>query len=682
MQYGLRYDMIDQYLPWRSFVADCLRGWTWPFWNPYQHWGYYFSADPQSGAWYPLNWLYALAGGYTVYFNQFDFTLHVILGGLGMFRLARHLSGDARAALIIAITYMLSGFFTGNAQHLTYVISGAWVPIVFHQYLLLWRRPGWPHAIRFALAFFMLLSGGYPAFTIIVAYCLAFMFLSGLWSRRHARNGISAYLRGHAFAALAVCLLGAFVITSVLTSLGYVMRGTAIPLEDAVFNPFSPRCMWSWLYPLWSAREPAYFDTDISMSNLYFGIFGLALFISSILTKPDRRQVFMLLAGLFFLLVSFGGYTPVRGWLYAYVPFMDLFRFPSIFRLFALIPFLLVASVFLSRLLNGNRQARRWFDLAVGLIGLSGVCAIAYTRAQGIGLEGTGGLFAYVNNLAPLQAIQVQALVTVVLAFAWLALRGRIKQVYRPLLVFVMLDLVIAAQLNGPLTVYDRYRTAHIDGIMDGLPDNFPNPGNRPSAEWGDSRSLASPFWRNLSLLRREPGHDGFNSFRMSGYGQLIEEPLLMEKYLSAPLAYLSTSHSFYSDTIYDHGHIARDSSHLYFMAEDSLSVPDPGGGRGQVEVAVFRPGDITLETKTTGQVFLTLKQHFHPGWQVLIDGTEARVWKTNYLFMTIQVPEGSHRITYSFTAPFIKASFIISFASILLCLAVLALAGRRSHSG
>src|SRR5690349_17871769 len=86
----LKWDMLDQYFPWRYFVSECLRGGILPFWNPYESWGYSILADPQSGVWYPVTWIISLLHGYDLYASQLDFVLHITLAGFGMFALIRH----------------------------------------------------------------------------------------------------------------------------------------------------------------------------------------------------------------------------------------------------------------------------------------------------------------------------------------------------------------------------------------------------------------------------------------------------------------------------------------------------------------------------------------------------------------------------------------------------------------
>src|SRR3972149_5755237 len=128
MQYSMKWDMIDQFYPWRFFIGECLQNSILPLWNPYQCLGYPIHADPQSGAWYPFVWIIGLLSRYGLYSNQLEFVLHVFLAGVGMYKLANGLKLPNKVALLMAMSYLCSGFFVGNAQHFTFIISSAWVP--------------------------------------------------------------------------------------------------------------------------------------------------------------------------------------------------------------------------------------------------------------------------------------------------------------------------------------------------------------------------------------------------------------------------------------------------------------------------------------------------------------------------------------------------------------------------
>jgi len=77
----------------------------------------------------------------------------------------------------MGVSYMLSGFFIGNAQHFMWIISGTWLPFILGAFLALKNAPSFAAAVRLGLAFFMIMTGGYPAFIILLLYLLVAIFI-------------------------------------------------------------------------------------------------------------------------------------------------------------------------------------------------------------------------------------------------------------------------------------------------------------------------------------------------------------------------------------------------------------------------------------------------------------------------------------------------------------------------
>jgi uncharacterized membrane protein YciS (DUF1049 family) len=83
------------------------------------------------------------------------------------------------------------------------------------------------------------------------------------------------------------------------------------------------------------------------MRNGYFGLLPLLFFILGIFAKKPQEISILFYFGIFSLLASVGEYLPVRAFLFHYVPMMNVFRFPSVFRLFFIIGALLTGIYFL-----------------------------------------------------------------------------------------------------------------------------------------------------------------------------------------------------------------------------------------------------------------------------------------------------------------------------------------------
>ncbi len=121
------WDAADQFQPFQSYFADALRQGRLPFWTPYAAAGYPFLAEPQVGAWYPLNWPFFLAG-----IGQralvVEHLLHVLLAAFGAYALALRLLRSARAATLAGLCFGLSGFFVAHGSHTPMVQGAAWLP--------------------------------------------------------------------------------------------------------------------------------------------------------------------------------------------------------------------------------------------------------------------------------------------------------------------------------------------------------------------------------------------------------------------------------------------------------------------------------------------------------------------------------------------------------------------------
>jgi hypothetical protein len=167
----MKWDAMDLYLPWKYFITDTLSHNQLPLWNPFINGGFSQMGDP--GTWYPISWgVGALFGGYSIGALHFEYLLHVYLGGLGFYFLLKQFGFSRTVIVSCAIGYMLSGLMIGNAQHVGWVVSAAWLPWVLRYYLKLQGSPNFRTAIQLALVLFFLLSGGYPGMFIVTIYVL------------------------------------------------------------------------------------------------------------------------------------------------------------------------------------------------------------------------------------------------------------------------------------------------------------------------------------------------------------------------------------------------------------------------------------------------------------------------------------------------------------------------------
>ncbi len=124
---SILWDAADYYQVVQNYFSQELHAGRIPFWSPYPWSGYPFLADPQVGAWYPLNWPFFLIG-VSPHVLFAEHWLHSFLACLGAYFLAWRLIRQRQAAVLAGLCYGLSGFFVGHSSHTTMLQGAAWMP--------------------------------------------------------------------------------------------------------------------------------------------------------------------------------------------------------------------------------------------------------------------------------------------------------------------------------------------------------------------------------------------------------------------------------------------------------------------------------------------------------------------------------------------------------------------------
>ncbi|HUA63808.1 MAG TPA: YfhO family protein [Verrucomicrobiae bacterium] len=113
---SIQWDAVDVHYSAQKYFADETHGGRLPFWTPYVFSGMPFLADPQVGAWYPLNWPF-FTMGITPRSIEWELALHCLLALVGGYLLGRELFASRAAAIFAGVFYAFAGFFTGNSSH-------------------------------------------------------------------------------------------------------------------------------------------------------------------------------------------------------------------------------------------------------------------------------------------------------------------------------------------------------------------------------------------------------------------------------------------------------------------------------------------------------------------------------------------------------------------------------------
>ncbi len=686
-QNPLKWDMIDQYYPWRYFVGDCLRHHSLPYWNPYQFLGYPINADPQSGAWYPVVWFIGYFYGYDIYSISFEFILHIFLAGVGMYRLANYFSFGKKIALFIGISYLFSGFFIGNSQHMTYIVSGTWIPYVLLFYLKTRQTRSWLDALKTGFFLSLLLTGGYPAFAFILGYFMlvVFLYYSVSCIRSKNKSSLFNWIKINGLIMVAVLLLSSASLISIYVAFPHITRGAGLTLERALICPFSPQCSISFLLPFSVIKNMDFFLTDLSMTNAYFGLIPFIFFLYSLLIKKTKLMWLFLAFGFFALTAAFGGYLPVREFLFRYVPLMNLFRFPSIFRLFTIISFLLLSGYGLQLFLPDaglNNGKVKNISIAVLLLLLT---FLFYARSQGpIGIIGfvKSDLFTFSKKTALFQHIAFQSIVQIMLTIVFIILIYKIpdrNKLLNYIIGLLLLDMILVTRLNAPYTVYsEEFKSEMIKAHGAGFPKDYPLPPDKNILEIADTGMglNVGPLWRNLNIFQKQTAFDGYNPFFLKNL-QFLEDsfPDLFFATMKNRLIFLSDQVG-QSESIYKKyaEHPVTNKS-IYFDRQDWATIEKMKfkSSKGDtLKITQLSPTKIVAEVKTTFPQMITLLQNNYPGWKLKINGVETKIVTSNFCFMSAAVPSGSSKLEFYYSSGRIFAGFILSASSFFLFLLII----------
>jgi len=326
-QTSILWDAADYHRPVQDYLSQELHAGRIPFWTPYPWAGYPFLADPQVGAWCPLNWPFFLLGvaPRALVVEHWLAALQACLGAYFLtFRLVRH----RPAAVLAGLCYGLSGFFVGNAAHTGVLQTVACMPWL----LLLFDRALTSNALRNTVlgglaAGLMILAGHFQ--TALYSFLALGLFAA---ARAFEQPWFSQPLRSRARIfgiALAIPVIGTL-ISAIATAPGleltaYSIR-TALKAINRTEGELPLEALATLVYPNFfggviSGRYRGPFD--ITQYYYYAGILMVPLAILGLRNRALRWTVLPLIvvpiwyamghsAGLFLLIVRLPGFSSVR----------------------------------------------------------------------------------------------------------------------------------------------------------------------------------------------------------------------------------------------------------------------------------------------------------------------------------------------------------------------------------
>jgi len=338
-------DFMTQYFPQRHFIINSLHNDIFPFWNPYQSMGLPFHCDPQSNVLYPPLWLFYIFGSYSPFCWGIELIAHAFIGGLGFYYFSLRFTKIPKVAFLVGVSYMLSGFFVGNAQHITWIIAAAWLPWCLRFFINFCEKPCLKNAIVLACVGSLFFTGSYSGFIIISSYLFLLLFI--YFIIRHIKYKQYKTIRNiFIFGTISLsCLiaLSAPALISYIEAFKICTRGIGVNYYEVDYY-MSFRGMVSLIHPHFYFSNLHWVNVDFAMGNVYIGTFTAICFFVGIAVKKRSKLIWVFFGfGIFCLLMALGKHLPLHRLGFDYIPLFDIIRIPSMFRLYFIIGILLVA---------------------------------------------------------------------------------------------------------------------------------------------------------------------------------------------------------------------------------------------------------------------------------------------------------------------------------------------------
>jgi len=662
-----------------------------PLWTSALGTGRPLLANPAYALLHPANVLYLILG-FGRAFNLY-LALHVMLGGAGMFLLARRLSLDGASAFVAAVAFMLGGHVMSCTAQYPMIAPVAWAPWVLAVGLAATASPRPGRVALLAMMVALQLLGGQPEpalMTIAIGLLWTVAALGRPDRLRGVLTWVAATLWGSALAAPQLLPAIRFARETV--------RSLGLSSETILYWSFHPARLIElispptgrWLEvgtppnPLIDGGKPLFNSHYLGLSVVLLAIVGLIAVRwrkdDSPWRHPVPLTVLSLTAGLGIL--AFGRYLPgleaVVGWTEGLVAF----RYPVKFLFLPALAVPVLAGFGLTVVAGLARPARR------DIITLAAVAVVVLD----LGLAHRR--MALVTESTPqevakplLDALSEASSDLGVPPGQWRIYHHRLPQTgWGPRLVE---GDVVDADL---FFTWQRRMLLPRTGLAGGLQHAF-----EPSVEILDTLdyfALTAAMHRSdLRVLARSLGDAGVlwvaspkedlgprsagELVRVSTLGGRLGVPpgsgwlyrvVSFEPRFRLTSAFVVDPGAEAGDVVARYAASDRRSAVVLEM-DPGLSPSDDAAPVGKVEIVSDSHNGLILDASCSRPCLLFVADLLAPGWSVRVDGRRAEILRANLAFRAIALGEGGHSVEFSYRPPGLSVGLMVAAVAGLGCI-------------
>ncbi|MGA2177393.1 MAG: YfhO family protein [Verrucomicrobiota bacterium] len=700
--FGLR-DFGVFSLPTAYFQRECFWHGQLPLWNPYNCCGVPFLAQFNTLALYPLSLIYLLLP--LTWALPVFCLFHLFLGGLGMYFLASRWTGSRPGGALAGVAFAFNGVSLNVLMWPSHIATFAWMPWVILLVEKAWREGG-RNIVLAALAAGMEVLAGGPE-TILFTWLVLLAVAVVQCCRQPARTWTTAQ-RFLSMGCLALGLAAAQILPFVDFAL-HSSRKSNFAGSEWSMPP------WGWgnfLVPLFqtSKWQQIAVQRDQYWTSSYYA--GIGVLFLAVLALWRRRHWRVWLLGGFLLaslVLALGNNGFVFGPLKRLLPFLGMFRYPVKFVILTLLTMPLLAAYAVADYQSAPPgERRRWgADILVGAVMLALIGVILWV-ARFWPVENTSWPATAANALSR----------TIFLLLTFLAV---ILFYRRPPAQSWSIVLLLAV-CWGDLTTHMPWQNPTMDpalfqpgfGKADAKFDPEPNIAHsrlmmspfsarqlyyKPAADMKTNYVLDRVvFLADCNLLDGLPKVDGFFSLALRESDRVLWllDPSIGRQ-LDSLEDLLSVSHTIAPGKVFDwvsrtnYIPIVTAGQEPLFAGDQAVfdaianiqidfrkftCLPPRAKAvvkaRRQPDARIlstdFSPTRQKIQVTTPGPALVVLSQAYYHNWTASVDGAPAPLWRANYAFQAVEVPEGKHDVLLTYKDKALRMGGIISLVSALVC--------------
>ena len=695
----LGWDAVWEHWAAIAYGAEYLRTLSLPLWCPHERGGYPFLADPQTGALYPVNFIFhalVLLFGNGRWVLLAHLLTHVAIAALGVHYALQRMGMPSQARWMGGLSFVLSARWI-KAKDTSWIWSAAWLPWIFIAADEHARRPSRKSGILLGLVCALSLTAGYTPNFFRNMVGVAPVFVVALLAGWRLVEDRKVYLRRLLVGlGLALLVLGGMALPGILATVELFPLSTRgeLSMADVLYSPIHPYHITNLVMP--GLLKPMAFCYP------YLGALAALLAALACLWRPDGQRLLWLAVAGFFFLLSCGENAFLLQALAQAVPLFKLWRIPT--------NYLFVTNFFLSLLaargladvlaaqpveLKALRQRALAITGVAGGVVLVGLGAALINPAAVNGhLVSNSGTAVFITAAcaATLLALTSVRRRTRVVA-AWLALALLVTDVglqLRPVAGILEGYEGIARDLDLPRLDGIKHEARLVDRAhfryrvgMRGRVREFLGHANLLSLKryWAYVNRIKTSY--NLQVAANVRYFAGNELDVIEGQAgknaqRLMDGVLVFAEH--APLGYWTDQLKFFdnADQVLDAMDNGQAKDRALLAPEDldaelmaslkALKAGDqPGAGWGTAATGVkLEQNGISLSINVPRRGVLVVHETFMQGWKARVDGAPARLFQVNYMFRGLLLEPGQHRIEMAYRPAKVLAGLAVYGATVL----------------